>query len=197
MGVLAPRTMPEAKVIAGLSDHAGWAVVVCVANGEVLDRRRIELIAPGLPNLPHHHDAQALPMSEAVALIERVRASAVLCARKALEALPADVTAVAIRKRPALPPTIAERITNYRAQNVADTVMYRDAIAEAAQAMGWSVSEYNAKTVVQQAADALGLEDMSERFREIRKVLGPPWGKDHQLAMAAAIVAPGATALSR
>ena len=183
-----PRTMSKANVIAGVSDHAGWAVVVCVANGEVVDRRRIELLPPGLPNLPHHHDAQALPMNEAVALIERVRASAVLCATKALQALPADVTAVAIRKRPTLPPTIEQRITSYRAQNVADTVMYRDAIIQAAKARGWSVSEYNAKTVLKEAAAALGFEDMSARFQQIREALGPPWRKDHQLAMAAAIV---------
>jgi hypothetical protein len=184
----------EAKAVAGVSDHGGWAVVVCVANGEVLDRRRIELIAPGLPSLPHHHDAQGLPMDEAVALVERVRASAALCARNALEALPAQVAAIAIRKRPPLPPTIAERITNYRAQNVADWVMYRDALAEAALARGWSVSEYDAKTVLQEAAEALGVSDISARFREIGKALGPPWQKDHQLATAAAIAAPSRTA---
>jgi hypothetical protein len=133
-------------------------------------------------------------MGEAVALVERVRASAAACARSALEALPADVAAIAIRKRPILPPTIAERITNYRAQNMADCVMYRDAIAEAAKALGWSVSEYNAKTVFQEAAEALGLEDISVRFREIGKALGPPWQKDHRLATAAAIVAPKRTA---
>ena len=186
--------MSRANAVAGISDHAGWAVAVCVANGEVLDRRRIELLAPGLPRLPHHHEAQSLPVDEAIALIGRVRASAALCARNALQALPAEVVAVAIRKRPALPATIAERIANYRAQNMADGVMYRDAIAEAAQARGWSVSEYNAKTVVREAAEALGLDDISERFREIGKALGPPWQIDHRLAMAAAIIAPKNTA---
>ncbi len=127
-------------------------------------------------------------MGEAVTLIERVRASAALCARNALDALPAGVVAIAIRKRPALPPTTAERITNYRAQCVADSVMYRDVLAEAAQARGWSVREYNAKTVLQEAAEALGLEDISGRFREIGKDLGPPWQKDQRLATAAAIV---------
>jgi hypothetical protein len=181
--------------VAGVSDHAGWAVVVCVANGEVLDRRRIELIGPGLPRLPHHHEAQGLPMDEAVALIERVRASAALYARKALDAFGAEVAAIAIRKRPVLPPTIAERITNYRIQNMADGILYRDAIADAATALGWSVSEYDAKTVFQEAAEALGLEDISARFREIGKALGPPWQRDHRLATAAAIVAPNRIAV--
>lgn len=181
--------MSEAKAVAGVSDHGGWAVVVCVADDRVLDRRRIELIETGLPNHPHHHEGQTLPIGEAVALVERVRASAALCARSALDELPADVGAIAIRKRPTLPPTVAERITNYRAQNVADSVMYRDAIADAAKALGWSVREYDAKTVFAEAAEALGLEDISVRFKEIGKEIGRPWQKDHKLATAAAIVA--------
>jgi hypothetical protein len=164
-------------------------VVVCVANGEVVDRRRIELIVPGLPNLPHHHDAQGLPIDAGVALVERVRASAALCARKALEALPAGVAAIAIRRRPKLPATVAERITNYRAQCVADSVMYRDVLAEAARARGWPVSEYEVKTILREAAEALGLEDISARLQEIGKALGPPWRQDHRLATAAAMAA--------
>lgn len=186
--------MPEAKAVAGISDHCGWAVVVCVANGEVLDRRRIELIERGLPSLPHHHECQGLPIAEAVALVERVRASAALCARAALEAFPAGVAAIAIRKRRKLPPTVAERITNYRAQTMADSIMYRDVLAEAARARGWSVFEYDAKTVLNEAAQALGLADISPRLREIGETLGPPWRNDHRLAMAAAIVAPAAIA---
>ena len=182
--------MTKSEAVAGISDHAGWAVVVCVADDRVLDVRRIELIEPGLPNLPHHHEGQMMPIGEAVALIDRVRASAELCARIALDELPVDVKAIAIRKRPVLPPTVAERIANYRAQNVADTVMYRDALAEAAKARGWSVHEYDAKTVFAEATEALGLdEDISVRLKEIGKVFGPPWQRDHKLATAAAIVA--------
>ena len=55
--------MARARAVAGIYDHAGWAVLVCVANGEVLDRRQIELVEPGLPNLPHHHEGQMLPIT--------------------------------------------------------------------------------------------------------------------------------------
>jgi hypothetical protein len=181
--------MRESEAVAGISDHGGWAVVVCVANGKVLDARRIELVEPGLPSLPHHHQAQRLPIDEGVALVERVRASAEACARRALAELPLNVGAIAIRKRPALPPTVAERITNYRAQCVADWVMYRDALEKAAQARGWSVREYDAKTVFAEAADVLGLEDISVKLKEIGKAVGRPWRMDHKLATAAAIVA--------
>lgn len=175
------------KAVAGISDRCGWAEAVCVAKGEVIDRRRIELIEPGLPNMPYHHDAQGLPADEAEALIERVSLSAALCARRGLESLPAGVGAIAIRKRPPLPATIVERIASYHAQTRADGVMYREALAESAQPLGWSVMEYEARTVFREAAEALGLDDISPRLDKIGKALGRPWRKDHQLATTAAI----------
>jgi hypothetical protein len=173
--------MSRGKAVAGIADHCGWAVVVCVADGEVLDRRRIELVEPGLPCLPHHSEGQRLPIDEAVALVERVRASAEVCARKALEALPAGVSGIAIRRRWALPPTIAERITDYRAQTRADSAMYREALAKAARALVWFVSEYEVKTVLQ--------GDFAARLETMGAALGRPWTKDHRVAAAAAMAA--------
>jgi hypothetical protein len=179
--------MSKAKAVAGIADHAGWAVVVCVANGEAIDRRRIELLEPGLPSMPYHHNAQGLPADEAEALIARVRRSAALHAANALAALPANVHAIAIRKRPPLPATVTERIASYYAQTRADGVMYRDVLAEAALTRGWSVIEYETNTVFREAAQALRLDDISVRLDEIGKALGPPWQKDHRLAAAAAM----------
>jgi hypothetical protein len=179
--------MADASAVAGVFDHTGWAVVVCVANGAVSDRRRIELIEPGLPRMPHHGPGQRLPIDEAVALVERVRVSAELCAGRALDELPAEVGAITIRKRPALPTTVAGRITSYWAQTRADTVMYRDALAAAAQARGWPVHEYDTRTVLARAAEVLGIGDMSEHLAEVGKAKRPPWTKDHRLATAAAL----------
>ena len=169
--------------IIGVSDHGGWAVLVTVAcDGTLLDRRRVELVDEELPKLPHHHESQRLPLDEAVVLVERVRLSAEKHARLALEAVAMavpPVLGIALRHCPQLPPTIAERIEDYRAQNVADWVMYREALASAAEARGWPVHWYDAKKV-------LGVDT---RFLDVRKAVGPPWNKDHKLAMAAALVA--------
>src|SRR6516164_11274745 len=74
--------------IVGVSDHGGWAVLVtAAADGTLLDRRRVELVDEGLPKIPHHSEAQALPLDEAVALVERVKASAERQAKLRLEAL--------------------------------------------------------------------------------------------------------------
>src|SRR5580692_11712281 len=74
--------------IIGVSDHGGWAVLVTVArDGMLLDRRRVELVDEFLAALPQHHEGQALPLDEAVALVERVRVSAQRHAVLALEAV--------------------------------------------------------------------------------------------------------------
>src|SRR3989454_7672113 len=179
--------------IIGVSDHGGWAVLVTVArDGTLLDRRRVELVGEGLPKLPHHSEGQGLPLDEAVELVERVRVSAERHAVLALDAVTIAVPrvlGVALRKCQQLPPTIAERIKDYRAQNVADWVMYRKALASAAEARGWPVHWYGAKKVLGAASEALRVANLDAHFLQVRKAVGPPWTMDHKLAMAAAIVA--------
>ncbi len=180
--------------IIGVSDHGGWAVLVtATSDGTLLDRRRVELVDEELPKIPHHSEGQALPLHEAVALVERVRASAERHAKLGLDAvamtMPGRILGVALRQCPLLPPTIAERIKDYRAQNVADWVMYRKSLAAAAQARGWSVHWYDAKKVFDAASEALQIEDLDGYFFQLRRSIGPPWSKDHKLAMSAAIVA--------
>ncbi|HEX7362816.1 MAG TPA: hypothetical protein VF283_20180 [Bryobacteraceae bacterium] len=174
-----------------MSDHGGWAVLVTAArDGTLLDRRRVDLVDDRLPKLPHHSEGQRLPLDKAVELVEHVRVSAERHAVLALDAVGMAVTrilGVALRKCQELPPTIAERIQGYRAQNVADWVMYRKALASAAESRGWPVHWYDPKKVLTAASQALHVENLDAHFLGVRKASGPPWDKDHKLAMAAAI----------
>jgi hypothetical protein len=177
--------------IIGISDHAGWAVLVTVArDGTILDRRSVELVDESLPALPHHHEGQLMPLDQAVDLVERVRASAESHAGRALDAVATAaplVIGVALRNCQPLPPTIAERIKDYRARNVADWVMYRVALATAAAARGLPVHWYDAERVLAAASQTLGVDAFDAHFLRLRKTLGSPWNQDHKLAMAAAI----------
>lgn len=184
---------PRAPAFVGVSDHAGRAIFVTVLrSGEAIDRREVPLVAQGLPAMPHHHEGQKLPIDEAVALVARVRASARAHARRALEALAATVDVelegVALRALPSLPPTVAERIADYRAMCVADWVMYREVIAEAATARGWRVTYFAPARVLDDAAAKLA-RALDPLFDDARARFGPPWRKEHRLAMAGAIVA--------
>lgn len=188
--------------IVGVSDHGGWAVLVTVSSdGTLLDRRRVGLVDEGLPKIPHHSEGQKLPISEAVELVERVRLSAERHATLALDAVAATVgsgvAGVALRECPSwLPSSVPERIRDYRSQNVADWVMYRKALAAAAEARGWAVFWYDARKVVQLAGEALRIADFDAHFRQLRQSVGPPWDKDHKMAMAAAVLSAKSRGLS-
>jgi hypothetical protein len=128
-----------------------------------------------------------------VALVERVREAAAGGARDGLEelaaAVPAPITGIAIRTCPELPPTTEARIADHRAQTVADSVMYREALAVAAEARGWVVHWYDPARVSREAAAALGREDVDAFLRALGRAIGPPWDAKHKLAAAAALAA--------
>jgi hypothetical protein len=181
-------------------------LVTLAPGGELLARRRIDLTDRGLPTHPHHHEgswavgrylsipgARPISLGEAVALVERVGVSAACGARDGLSALaaavPIPIATIAIRACPELPPTTEERIADNRAQTVADSVMYRQAVAAAAAARGWSVHWYDREQVFRDAASALGGEDVDSFLDAMRRRVSPPWQARHKLAAAAALAA--------
>jgi hypothetical protein len=198
---------PPRAAAVGVAEHGNAAVLVTVtAGGAFLDRRHVSLTDHGLPTHPHHHEgswavgryltspgARTLSLAEAVALVERVRASAGSGARTSLEALaaavPVPITTIAIRACPELPATTEARIADNRAQTVADSVMYREALATAAEARGWSVYWYDREQVFRDAAAVLGREDINAFLAAMGRSIGPPWQAKHKLAAAAALAA--------
>jgi hypothetical protein len=190
----------------GVAEHGNSAVLVTVApEGDLLDRRRIDLTR-GLPTHPYHHEgswavgrylnspwAREISLADAVALVERVRDSASRGAHESLEALaaavPVRIASIAIRVCPPLPATTQERIADTRAANVADSVMYREALAIAAEERGWSVHWYDRERVFRDAAAALGGKDIDNFLQVMGRSIGPPWQAKHKLAAAAALAA--------
>lgn len=190
----------------GVAEHGNSAVLVSMASsGELLDRRRIDLTRD-LPTHPYHHEgswavgryltspwARKISLADAIALVERVRAAAARGARESLESLaaavPLPITGIAVRVCPPLPATTEERITDTRAASVADSVMYRESLATAAAARGWSVYWYDRERVFQDAGTALGGKDIDAFLRSLGRSLGPPWQATHKLATAAALAA--------
>ena len=121
-----------------------------------------------------------------------MRASAVRTASAALDdlevELPAPILSMSLRAWPLdFPEDIAvqRRVPH---ESRADSIMYCQVLAELAQARGWKVHLYNARDVEQAAASLLG-DRAYEVLRGPRATLGPPWSKDHRMALAATIVA--------
>jgi hypothetical protein len=177
----------------GIADHFGWAVAVTAsADHEVVDRRRIELIEPGLPAAPIHYEGKRLDVAAAAALVAKVRASVVRATSAALDeiaaAVPEPVVSISLRAWPPdFPDDIAVQLRPpYEAR--VDAIMYRQVLSELAHARGWDLHLYHAKSVVGQAVTVLD-ERADEVLLGLRATLGSPWTKDHQMALAATIVA--------
>jgi hypothetical protein len=188
----------------GIAHHLGWAVAVTAsARHEVVDRRRIELVGPGLPAAPVHHEGgphvmhrRGAPLDDdaLAALVADVRASAVRTAAAELDglaaAVPEPVVSLSLRAWPAdFPEDVAtQRRVPYESR--ADSVMYLQVLAELADARGWAVHLYDAKRVEAEAAAVLG-DRAHEVLHGPRATLGPPWSKDHRTALAATVLAAG------
>lgn len=177
----------------GIAHHLGWAVAITAsADHEVVDRRRIELIEPGRPAAPVEHDLGSRSDDDATALIAEVRESALRAASRALgeltASLPAPISSMSLRAWPLdFPGDIAVlRRPPYASR--ADSVMYCQVLADCAHERGWAVHLYDARDVEAQAARALGSR-ADQVLHGPRASLGPPWTKDHRMALAATVLA--------
>ena len=177
----------------GIADHLGWAVAVTASRDhQVVDRRRIALVEPGVTAAPIHYEAWHPDVEATAALVADVRASVVRATAGALDeiasALPEPVVSISLRTwPPEFPADITvQRRSPYEAR--ADAIMYRQVLAELARGRDWTVHLYDAKSVMDQAAGVLA-ERADEVLHGPRMTLGPPWTKDHRVALAATVVA--------
>ena len=176
----------------GIADHFGWAVAVTAsADQEVVDRRRLELVEPGVTAAPIHYDSHRLDVAATAALVATVRASVARAASAALDdlaaALPEPIVSMSLRTWPPdFPDDIAvQRRSPYEAR--ADAIMYRQVLSDLAQARGWKVHLYRAQDVLGRATTLLA-DRADDILHGPRSRLGPPWTNDHRIALAAAVV---------
>ena len=186
----------------GIAHHFGWAVAVTASEDRtVVDRRRIELVEPGTAVAPIHHEGgphllhrsgEPLDDEGLAQLVADVRSSVARSASAALDeleaALPGPIDSLSLRGWPTdFPKDVAvQRRVPYESR--ADSVMYCQVLNELAQERGWSVHTYDAKTVEDDAIRILG-ERANGVLRSPKSTIGPPWSKDHRMALAATIVA--------
>jgi hypothetical protein len=176
----------------GIADHFGWAVAVTAsADHAVVDRRRIELVEPGVCAAPIHYESRRLDVAATAALVASVRGSVARATSAALDeltaALPGPVLSISLRAWPLdFPDDIAvQRRPPYESR--ADAIMYRRVLSELARTRGWEVHLYDARRVIGRAASMLAAP-ADVVLQGPRATLGAPWTKDHRTALAAAIV---------
>ncbi len=186
----------------GIAHHYGWAVAVTAApDHTVVDRRRIELIEPGLPAAPIHHEGgphlmhrtgEPLDDDALAKLVAEVRASVARATSVALDELTAAVDgpieSISVRAWATDFPDDIAVLRRVPYESRADSVMYCQILAELAGERRWKVCRYDTKHVEAEAIRLLG-ERGDDVLRSPRAKLGPPWSKDHRVALAATIVA--------
>ena len=186
------------EAVIGASVHYGRAELVTLAVEDgaprFLDRRRVKLIADGLPSAPYHHEALELDIGAATALVDRVRRSVAEHASAAISTMLATWRA-AMLILPAspygrLPGSLAEVLGSRPLTLAADGMLYRESLAQAAFELGMEVRRYPRKTdPALLAAEAMGVHvaDVHALIARFGREAGPPWQKDHKLAAAAAL----------
>jgi len=176
----------------GIFDHFGWAIgVTASADYEVVDRRRLVLVEPEITPAPMHYESAHLDDAATTALVETVRASVARATTNALDelerALPEPIASIALRAWPPDFPTDITVLKRPPYESRADAVMYRQILARLAEARGWTVNRYDAKSVVNDAVAILG-DRANDVFYGPRARLGAPWTQDHRVALAATVV---------
>lgn len=186
------------EAVIGASTHYARAelVTVAVVDGVpvLLDRRRAELIAEGLPQAPYHHEALELEINDAIALVDRVKHSVTAHSHAALsavmEAFPVGALVLEASPYDELPDTLQEVLSSRPLTNAADGMLYREALTTAALKLGMEVRRYPRKAdPMTIAAEAMGVDAtvVAEVIARFGREAGAPWRKDHKLATAAAL----------
>jgi hypothetical protein len=179
------------EVALGFRPHSGWAVGVVVGLGPaVLSRHRLDLPGPTQP----YHDAVGLPLAEAEELVTEATAAAYERAAAALAELAAghDVVGAAIVSgagtvREDVP--LARALAAHSMLHAAEGELYRDALAEAADALGLPVTLIPPRDTPALGRRVLGCDedDLRARLTELGRPFGPPWTRDHKDAVVAAL----------
>ena len=93
----------------GVAHHFGWAVAVTsAADHRVVDRRRIELVEPGITAAPIHYESSRLDVAATAALVERARASVVRATAAALDELANQVSIATVSLTAAVQASLAD-----------------------------------------------------------------------------------------
>jgi hypothetical protein len=192
------------KAVLGLKAHSGWAALVVLGfrgdRTEVVERRRIELIEPDAEwaKAPYHA-AEELPPEEGRRLVERGIAAAHRQSARALGDVVKELRvrglepeACAVLMGAPMPAwSVAEILAVHFRMHKAEGVLFREALAKAAEGAGLEVVPVPEKSLQADAPRALGApwSAIAKEIDAFKAAVGAPWGKDQKEAALAALIA--------
>ncbi len=181
----------------GFRAHSGWAALVVIAGAPrspvVIDRRRIELIDPRIPEAKQpYHAAQRLDLKEAEKLVSRCASGAKLLARQAFDAVIADLRGkghdvvgcgiLLASGRPAM--SLAATLASHALIHTAEGELFRDALAQASKLCGLGITGVRERELYTRGGAELHLtaDELQRRLTELGQPIGPPWRQDEKRA---------------
>jgi hypothetical protein len=197
------------KVALGLKPHSGWSALVALAAPrgelELVDRRRIQLVAPGdeIWAKQPYHAAEGIDPEEARDLVKRAidlarRTSLreLRAARKRAHDAGHEVVGCAVLMGDPLPQewSVGEILAVHFRMHKAEGVMWREALARAVDGCGVRLVALREKDLAELAAEALAapIVALEKSLAALGRSVGPPWARDQRVAALAAWVALGA-----
>jgi hypothetical protein len=194
------------KAAIGLRAHSGWAALVALAgpadSPEVIARRRIEIVDPGIRGSKQpYHAAEPMEFPDAKAYIERCVDSTRRLAREAVRAAMdglrdrrSDPTRCGIVLGSGRTLPVLEAILKSHALiHTAEGEFFRNALLEASQHCGLRVLGVKEKELFERGAAQFrtSVSELEQRVQEMGKPLGPPWTQDQKYAALVAWMALG------
>jgi hypothetical protein len=186
------------RVTLGLRAHSGWAVMVAVAGGSAVLRRRIEMTkGSGFRTGQPYHAAAEMDLTQAEVFLRATEKVAVEMAVAAVRDAGAWLAsegyrvigaAVLVGSGKALP-ELAKILAAHPLIHTAEGVFFRGVLKSACEACGLAVVGIKEREVLERAAAATGvwMERLPGQLVAMGKALGPPWTLDEKLSAAAAL----------
>ena len=186
-------------VALGFRAHTGWAAMVAlagdVAEPDVIDRRRIELIASH-ERAAVYHAARERDLPTAREMVTRAIAEARSFARGAIDAVVTELGARGCRVvglgvvlgNAALPAQLEKILASHAVVHAAEGQLFRDALSAGGEECGLAVTGIAANHLHQEVARGLGLRalELERRLAALGKRAGRPWAQDQKEAALAA-----------
>ncbi len=179
--------MPFSKAALGMRAHSGWAVVVAVADGAPVLRRRIEM-APGtgMRARQPYHAAAEMKLEAAREFLDRAEAKAVAMAGASIAEIVVELQGRGYQVHhagillgsgkplPELPKILAAHPLIHTAEGV----FFRNVLRTACQDSNLAIRGIPEREV---------RADLLAKTSAMGKILGPPWTMDEKLSAAAAL----------
>jgi hypothetical protein len=189
--------MIEAAI--GLRPHTGWASLVVIgrAPSALIDRRRLELLPPGVPDQLFHTAADR-DLEAAAELVARTVATVDDFVERALRKIideqrtrGRNIVACGMIGTPHEPPALSAIVASHARIHAAEGDLFRNALAAAARAAGVPFVGVPEKDAAAETAHALHTTPASleRHIAEIGHLAGAPWRADQKLASMAAMLA--------